>query len=265
MIENLIKITLVFLGALFLLIGALNTRKIIKVSPPLLFRWTILKYLIYSFILGYFLFSLAIWFDIDLRAVYISSLIMFGGGIFVFIITGLSLQTIDLIKKASQFKIESEQDGLTNLYNLRFFKKQMKILIKKVKKTNKTMVLIFMDLDNFKSVNDIYGHAAGDKLLQKTAYILTSSLRKHDFVVRMGGDEFVIVLHKLESKFVNGIINRIKERLKVYVKKNLPKVKNFGCSVGIAELDASCDGIDCLLAKADKECYAEKNKKHKRY
>ena len=104
------------------------------------------------------------------------------------------------IKKFERLKRETEVDALTGLYNRRYFRKHIKLLLQRIGRGGPNAVLMFMDLDKFKCVNDLYGHLAGDKLLVKIADILKKNIRTTDMVARAGGDEFIVLLYNSNLK-----------------------------------------------------------------
>ncbi len=103
-------------------------------------------------------------------------------------------------RKGLQRKLEylSNYDSLTGLPNRSFIMDSLKQFIKAATRNNNRLAVMFLDLDNFKKVNDSYGHNVGDKLLELVAGILQASLREADMVARLGGDEFVIVLEDIK-------------------------------------------------------------------
>ncbi|GAB6189257.1 hypothetical protein JCM30566_09960 [Marinitoga arctica] len=139
----------------------------------------------------------------------------------------------------------SETDYLTKLYNSSKLKKDLDEYEK-----NKTLIsLAFIDLDNFKQINDEYGHLKGDLILQEFSNILKTSIRSNDRAYRYGGDEFVIIFENINKFNANKIIKRLK--------KNLTKA-NIKFSVGIE--DSSKTSISQLVKAADKKTYIAKNK-----
>ena len=88
----------------------------------------------------------------------------------------------------------SIKDGLTGLYNKRFFNSQLKVEIARTRRTGEPFCLIFIDLDNFKAVNDMLGHAMGDEFLVKVSRRMKAKVRPTDFACRFGGDEFAVIL-----------------------------------------------------------------------
>ena len=120
-----------------------------------------------------------------------------------------------------------------------------------------TLFLFFMDIDNFKKYNDLYGHQAGDGLLIKTAELLTNSIRENiDSAYRYGGDEFIMLLPHLPVDQARGVAERI------CWKFNLLNFKPTAFSIGIArfiEKSGSIDqDIEDMIRRADKALYAAK-------
>lgn len=116
--------------------------------------------------------------------------------------------------------------------------------------------IIMIDLDGFKEVNDTYGHLMGDKVLKEIANILKNSIREEDFVIRYGGDEFLILLKDCDIKFCEQIISRIETKLE---EVNLYNIK---ISYGIEEIRDRARLLD-YIKKADEKMYKMK-KKNKR-
>ncbi len=106
-----------------------------------------------------------------------------------------SIERHQMIKKLEQTREELQQiahyDSLTGLSNRKLFYEQLDKLMERVRRENKIMAVMFLDLDNFKTVNDVHGHSVGDLLLQSVAKRITSCLRKNDIAARLGGDEFI--------------------------------------------------------------------------
>ena len=101
---------------------------------------------------------------------------------------------LQLEKENSHLKSLSVTDELTGLYNKRFFNRQLNVEIARTRRTGEPFSLIFIDLDNFKIVNDTLGHTKGDEFLVRTCHQINSKIRPTDFACRFGGDEFAIIL-----------------------------------------------------------------------
>jgi len=158
-------------------------------------------------------------------------------------------------------------DSLTGLYNRQYMQNYLLNLIKKAKRNkNEKFAVIFLDLDNFKYVNDNFGHNKGDEVLKKVANILKNSFREYDLVSRYGGDEFVVIV---ESPFVE-ILDKLEERLRNAVKEEF---KNLGISISIGfsyfpndinyNLENEKEIIKKLLNIADNRMYENKRKRKK--
>ena len=117
-------------------------------------------------------------------------------------------------KSASRFIFfNAFHDSLTGLANRLLLFDRMENAIKKSKRTGKKVVVLFLDLDGFISVNDNLGHLAGDRLLQQVAQRIKSSIREVDTASRLGGDEFIVMLDGIKE--VNGAVKVAKKILKV--------------------------------------------------
>lgn len=144
---------------------------------------------------------------------------------------------LSLQKENRYLKSLSMTDELTGLYNKRFFNKQIKIEITRTKRTGQTFCLIFIDLDNFKSVNDTFGHAKGDEFLVKLCRMISKRIRPTDFACRYGGDEFTIILPA--TSFHDGI--SIAQRWHELIEQMASDMKlNVSSSIGIDEYTPSC-------------------------
>jgi diguanylate cyclase (GGDEF)-like protein/PAS domain S-box-containing protein len=152
-------------------------------------------------------------------------------------------------------------DKLTDIPNRRLFFDRLKLATENYKILGNKFVLIFIDLDGFKPINDSYGHDIGDLILVNVTKIFLSSIRKQDIVARVGGDEFVIILHELEKDSeLNNIIQRIKKR---FIEPII--IGNIICPVGVSLGISKCpeDGIttDELMKIADERMYKDKSSK----
>ncbi|MBS0418600.1 MAG: EAL domain-containing protein [Proteobacteria bacterium] len=157
-------------------------------------------------------------------------------------------QSIDQQRKFSRL---ARRDVLTGLPNRVYLQKLLPRLIKRAARDSSRMALLYIDLDHFKNVNDSLGHAAGDKLLTAVAHRLRAAVSAHDVVVRMGGDEFVVVANMLpNAQVVNSIADRIRRAMVVPL--DLDGVSMFASpSIGISVYPQDGTDTEQLLKHAD--------------
>lgn len=156
-------------------------------------------------------------------------------------------------------KKEANYDELTGVYNRRAFNKRAN----KIYYSNKSMFLMLMDADDFKIINDKYGHLEGDKALIQIAYILNRAINnthKNYSLARYGGDEFVIVGNIQNKDEVAQLINQIEEEEKKYNKETNNKY-NIKLSIGYALQNDNHTLLEDLIKEADALMYAKKRKR----
>ena len=162
-----------------------------------------------------------------------------------------------LTEKVKLLEEESNIDPLTKTFNRRALNRHLELICKKGS-LKQELHLVIMDLDDFKNINDKYGHIAGDKILIFIANILKKLLRDGDKVFRYGGEEFVIILNRLTSEQCSKIANRI---LKQISDSNLIyKNDTIGVTVSMGGTKyKDSDTPDTLLNRADEALYEAKN------
>jgi len=152
------------------------------------------------------------------------------------------------------------KDALTGLYNRHFFNEFIYKEWERCKRYNIPISFIFMDINNFKMINDKFGHLTGDMVLKEFGKILLNSIRKSDYAVRFGGDEFLVILTHTNDE-VNFVKGRIIEETKKWTKENVNKgfelSASFGCS---AFYPAKGNKVEGVLKKLDEMMYKEKSK-----
>jgi diguanylate cyclase (GGDEF)-like protein len=159
----------------------------------------------------------------------------------------------------------ARRDSLSGLANRNALLEHLQKLIDKSKRKNEEFAVLFLDLDHFKSVNDSLGHNVGDALLQKVATIIEKVLRSNDFVARVGGDEFVIVLQEYNSmRELTNIIDRIQSTLaKTRIIQSHPI--ETSSSIGIALYPKDGDSIVSLMKNSDISMYEAKKNGRSQY
>jgi diguanylate cyclase (GGDEF)-like protein len=150
-------------------------------------------------------------------------------------------------------------DKLTGLGNRLLFEKILSCAFKNLKKHNKKFALLILDLNEFKKINDLYGHDVGDHVLQITAKRLIESFRASDNIIRLGGDEFAILIEDCTETNVETIVDKIRSSVlqPIYFKKNILKIN---LSIGVAFAPKNGLDIDTLYEYADRAMYSVKAK-----
>lgn len=158
----------------------------------------------------------------------------------------------------SQLERRAYYDPLTELPNRALIVDRADQSLRLAKRDNRQSAMLFLDLDRFKAINDAHGHAIGDAVLKAAALRLQGTLRGSDSVGRLGGDEFLVVLH-----YISGVEDaveasrRIGDALSIPVTVGSVSVE-IGCSIGIACFPDHGDDLDALLNKADDAMYKAK-------
>jgi len=150
----------------------------------------------------------------------------------------------------------AHRDQLTDLWNSRYFYSQLTKKIDKLKRTKSSLCVAFIDLDDFKMINDTYGHIAGDQVLKGIATILVGNTRESDIVVRWGGDEFAIIFPDTNLESASLLV----ERLRVMIESSRD-CREVTISVGVLLVKAEME-IDQLLQILDNTLYKAKKTKN---
>ena len=257
---HFLALTFVVFGIGLLLLSLAPTRSIcsnlrIKAQSH---GWNALFVLILLFILGYTLFAISIVKSHDDFIKLVVSLILFGGSIFVYLVTKMSLLSIqDINRIAALERHHALHDELTNLPNRTLLYERVNHALSVAKRTESSMVVLIMDLNQFKEVNDTLGHHCGDCLLQQVAPRLKSVVRESDTVARLGGDEFSIVLHNTNEEGAILICNKILTSLDKPFSVEGHTLK-AAMSIGIAKYPEDGDDCETLMQRADVAMYVAK-------
>ncbi|MBC7858517.1 MAG: EAL domain-containing protein, partial [Burkholderiaceae bacterium] len=152
----------------------------------------------------------------------------------------------------------AHEDALTKLPNRHWLTSFLPEALERARRNQDVLALFFIDIDNFKQVNDTLGHAAGDTLLQVAARRLKSELRPGDSLARLGGDEFTVVLEDVDGARGAGLVaGRIVDRFRQPIELDAGKAL-VGTSIGISLFPADGDEVDTLFRRADIAMYAAK-------
>ncbi len=154
----------------------------------------------------------------------------------------------------------AQHDSLTGLNNRNYFMQELENVVERVDRMENrglSCALLYIDLDNFKYVNDTLGHIAGDQLLIEITSILHNRLRHTDLLARIGGDEFALLLYDVTDETAVYVAESFRKQVQDYTFKYQQQVVDIGCSIGITMIEPH-KGKENLLARADFSCHAAK-------
>jgi diguanylate cyclase (GGDEF)-like protein len=171
-----------------------------------------------------------------------------------FIIVTLLLSALKRTLKEEQELART--DFLTHTVNTRYFYDLGQLEINRSIRYHLPFTMVYIDLDNFKLINDRYGHSTGDLVLQKVAKIIQDNIRNTDQVGRLGGDEFAVLLSQIGTEWVHQIVDRILQALNVEMVTNNWTVT---FSIGVAIFNSPPPTMDEVLKIADDEMYKIKS------
>jgi len=156
-------------------------------------------------------------------------------------------------------------DKLTNLPNIFLFEERAKQAISLAKRKHHNLAIFFIDIDNFKMVNDNFGHKEGDIVLKQIANDIKSITRKEDILSRRSGDEFLLLIEDVkDEKHLDILAEKIISACTQKIKKDGKSV-DISCSIGIAIYPDDSDDLHQLIDFADKAMYIAKHKVEQRY
>jgi diguanylate cyclase (GGDEF)-like protein/PAS domain S-box-containing protein len=154
--------------------------------------------------------------------------------------------------------LQATTDELTGVSNRRYFLELASRELKRAVRLNHPLAIAIIDIDHFKTVNDIYGHAAGDQALLTIAKICQKNIREIDVFARMGGDEFALLLPETKHDQAYAIVERIRLTLESLTMDIAGKTVTITISSGISILKSKDESLDILLSQADKALYKAK-------
>jgi len=172
------------------------------------------------------------------------------------------LQCLKRMRHDTREKIEMMTfvDELTGVYNYRYLEQRLAEEIQRAKRHGSPLSCIYIDFDSFKLINDTYGHETGNTVLQRASQTARSSARGEDFVGRLGGDEFLIVLPQTDNAGALITAERIKKKLDAMelVASNGERIDFLTFSMGIASYPTNAQSKDDLIRAADEAMYRAK-------
>ncbi|MGE0080657.1 MAG: EAL domain-containing protein [Thiohalomonadaceae bacterium] len=166
----------------------------------------------------------------------------------------------EVMGMARQLSYQASHDMLTGLFNRRVFERRVEEAIRDAMTNGGSHVLFYMDLDQFKVVNDTCGHKAGDELLQQMASLMQGRVRETDILARLGGDEFGALFERCPVDKAVSIAEGIRQAVHDFRFAWQDKTFEVGVSIGVVPIDAGSGNLAEVLAAADAACYVAKDR-----
>ncbi len=169
-------------------------------------------------------------------------------------ITGTARDITEQKEYETELTYQTQHDKLTTLKNRSFFQEELECLISRTTRSGETSALIYLDLDQFKYVNDTIGHAAGDELLIEVSQLLKDKLREGDLLARFGGDEFTILIYNTNEHAIDIVAHNLLRFFESYRFFSKSQLFNITCSMGITIIDNETQSAESALSHADIAC-----------
>ena len=178
------------------------------------------------------------------------------------VLTGIfgTLQDITERKELSEkLEYQASHDSVTGLINRAEFERRLSNVLDVSRQTDAEHALCYLDLDQFKVINDTCGHQAGDELLRQLGGVLLASARKHDTLARLGGDEFALLMEDCALEPARRVAEKIRRSIEEF--RFIWEGHHFriGVSIGLVPINADGESVDNALSRADAACYAAKD------
>ncbi len=166
----------------------------------------------------------------------------------------------ELFKEKERFSYYATHDALTGLINRHEFDRRLTIALARTKTDKSKHAILYLDLDQFKIVNDTCGHIAGDELLRQLTLLLKNKIRDRDTLARLGGDEFGVLLDFCQLPQAKQIAEMLRETIQDFRFSWDDNIFSIGASIGLVAIDENSDNLTNILSTADTACYIAKER-----
>jgi len=169
-------------------------------------------------------------------------------------LSGMRTSERQLEEALARERDRAERDGLTGLLNARTFTERLELELERTRRYGGGLSLLYLDLDNFKKVNDTFGHLAGDEVLRRVANAIAATVRQVDVAARLGGDEFVVLMPSTTSQVAGSAAQRVHSA----VATALGKTNRVTASTGLVSCGTLPKTAQTLITRADQAMYDAK-------
>jgi diguanylate cyclase (GGDEF)-like protein len=260
-LENSLYLSDIMFGLLLLAIGLLTgslfvVRSLTKELPQgtTRSRWYLLGGLIVLFFIGYLGFIILKYGKPYRTPEILVAVIFFFGAVFVLMVCLLAFRTTQELKRIYILEQETITDPLLGIFNRRCLDRRLLEEVLRAGRHRLDLALLMVDIDNFKLVNDTWGHQVGDLVLHHLTQLLVDALRQTDILARYGGEEFVILLPHTSEEESCKLAERLRSAVEQTPLHRVPELK-VTVSIGVACLLPEEDDAYSLLERADKAMY----------
>jgi diguanylate cyclase (GGDEF)-like protein/PAS domain S-box-containing protein len=149
---------------------------------------------------------------------------------------------------------QASHDALTGLFNRNYLRQELERMVARAARGNEVGVLMFVDLDQLKFINDTIGHGAGDRLLVEAGRLMKKHTRESDLLARYGGDEFTVLLYSVDAEGARKVAENLRARFGEFKFLEGGNAYSLTCSIGLALIDETAKSADECLAQAERAC-----------
>lgn len=184
---------------------------------------------------------------------------------FLILINRLSIMSKQLAIELNKANHSATHDALSGLTNRAYFLQRLSDKINEAGRYGERFIVMYLDLDGFKEINDRWGHTHGDYIINTIADRIRNHIRKSDIAARLGGDEFALMLHSIDAtfnlpRFTNRLIQKIAEPVSID-----GKTLQVTASIGISQFPTDGQSVEALINSADQSMYASKKEGRNRF
>ena len=173
-------------------------------------------------------------------------------------INGIARDVTESKMYEQKLAYQASHDALTGLFNRNYLRQELERMVARVARGNAGGVLMFVDLDQLKFINDTLGHAVGDRLLIEAARLMKAHVREGDLLARYGGDEFTVLLYNTDAEGARTVAENLRARFGEFKFLEGGNAYSLTCSVGLTLIDENVKSADECLSQAERACNSAK-------